>query len=193
MMFDNNASGRKIYVPSGAGAAYKGAEYWSKYADSIVEDEGISLDFLIDGVNKGKGVKIDGLVWAPVNTGSYMSHYGAETRGCPEGWRLPTMKELLSLSVNRSSFAGGYYFSGSKAYAEGVPCVWFTASGREYLGEDADDSVVQYKGSEGYYWSSEMVGAYGAYALVFDRDGVRQEGLNAFEYYSSVRCVADLK
>ena len=35
-MFDNNASGRKIYVPTESVEAYKAAEYWSEYADDIV-------------------------------------------------------------------------------------------------------------------------------------------------------------
>ena len=36
MMFDNNASNRKIYVPMQSVAAYKSAPYWSDYAGSIV-------------------------------------------------------------------------------------------------------------------------------------------------------------
>ena len=35
-MFDSNASGRKIYVPTASVDAYKSAEYWSNYADYIV-------------------------------------------------------------------------------------------------------------------------------------------------------------
>ena len=38
-MFSDNASGRKIYVPIGSGAAYKAKSYWSEYADSIEEKE----------------------------------------------------------------------------------------------------------------------------------------------------------
>lgn len=34
--FDNNASGRKIYVPSGSTDAYKAADGWSAYASDIV-------------------------------------------------------------------------------------------------------------------------------------------------------------
>lgn len=36
-MFDDIASNAKIYVPAGSGNAYKTAQYWSKYADKIVE------------------------------------------------------------------------------------------------------------------------------------------------------------
>ena len=35
-VFDNNGSGRKIYVPAGSVEAYKSAEIWSEYADAIV-------------------------------------------------------------------------------------------------------------------------------------------------------------
>ena len=35
-MFNNNASGRKIYVPTESVEAYKTAKHWSGYADSIV-------------------------------------------------------------------------------------------------------------------------------------------------------------
>ena len=35
-MFNNNASGRKIYVPTESVEAYKSASYWSNYADNIV-------------------------------------------------------------------------------------------------------------------------------------------------------------
>jgi hypothetical protein len=37
-VFDN-ASGRRIIVPIGSGEAYKTAEYWSEYANDIIEDE----------------------------------------------------------------------------------------------------------------------------------------------------------
>ncbi len=36
IMFDNNASGRKIYVPAESIEAYKSANYWSDYADDFV-------------------------------------------------------------------------------------------------------------------------------------------------------------
>ena len=34
-MFLNNASGRKIYVPTASVSAYKAKQYWSDYADYI--------------------------------------------------------------------------------------------------------------------------------------------------------------
>ena len=37
-VFDDNGSGRKIYVPAGSVNAYKSAAYWSEYADAIVAE-----------------------------------------------------------------------------------------------------------------------------------------------------------
>ena len=36
-VFDDNASGRKIYVPAESVDAYRGAQYWSEYSADIVE------------------------------------------------------------------------------------------------------------------------------------------------------------
>lgn len=148
-------------------------------------------DYFQDGKKHGKGIKIDNLIWAPVCSSTPLSHYYAETSGCPEGWRLPTMDEYRSLYANKSEFDSGYYFSGSQPYSEDVPRVWFAARGREYWGEDADDAVHQYYGTKGYYWTSQSVGAYGARAMVFDSVSARYEDLNAFEYLCYVRCVTD--
>ena len=46
-VFDKNASGRKIYVPTMSVYAYKSAEYWSSYADAIV-----GYNFETDEVDK---------------------------------------------------------------------------------------------------------------------------------------------
>jgi hypothetical protein len=35
-MFNDNVSGRKIYVPTASVDAYKSAQYWSNYASAIV-------------------------------------------------------------------------------------------------------------------------------------------------------------
>ena len=100
------------------------------------------------------------------------------------------MNELLGLAANRSSFDKGYYFSGSKEYGTG-PSVRLGALGRMQWGEDSDKERLQYYGEEGYYWSSESVGAYGAKCLKFSSSMVTSEGLNAFEYGASVRCVQE--
>ena len=40
-MFEGNASGRKIYVPTGSGANYKEKQYWSTYKDYIYESSSL--------------------------------------------------------------------------------------------------------------------------------------------------------
>ena len=45
--FDDNASGRKIYVPKESVEAYKSADGWADYADSIVGydyDNGVEVE-----------------------------------------------------------------------------------------------------------------------------------------------------
>ena len=61
---------------------------------------------------------------------------------------------------------------------------------------DIEEEIIMllfklYYGEEGYYWSSESVGAYGAKCLKFSSSMVTSEGLNAFEYGASVRCVQE--
>ena len=187
--FDNNAEGRMFYVPKGSLSTYKNATGWKTYAAYIVEEEEEGgPDFIYNNVNKGKGVKIDGLYWAPSNAGSFMSHYSAGNV-CPEGWRLPTANELLSLVTNRSEFSSGCWFSGSQTYSENAARIWLDASGIEQLRDSGE--VVRYEGTKGYYWSSEQTGAYGARALCFTNASAYIEDLNKAEYYCKVRCVAD--
>lgn len=184
-MFNNTHKDLTIYVPKGTRDEYMAKDYWKDY--NIVEGEGFVPDFIVDGVNKGEGILINDLYWAPINSASHISHYEAESI-CPDGWRLPTTNELLGLAANRSSFNSGYYFSGNKEYGTG-PSVRLSALGRMQWGEDSDKERLQYYGEEGYYWSSESVGAYGAMCLKFSSSIVTSEGLNAFEYGASVRCV----
>ncbi len=43
-MFNNNASGRKIYVPAGSVSNYKSAAYWSDYANDIIGIQSLTLN-----------------------------------------------------------------------------------------------------------------------------------------------------
>ena len=43
-MFNNNASGRKIYVPAGSVGNYKTATYWSSYANDILGIQSLTLN-----------------------------------------------------------------------------------------------------------------------------------------------------
>ena len=49
-MFDNNASGRIIYVPIGSVGAYKAAAYWSNYANDFAENTSVGAVFVADGI-----------------------------------------------------------------------------------------------------------------------------------------------
>ena len=155
-----------------------------------IEDEGNVPDFVINGVNKGPGIQIDDLIWAPVNSGTYVSYWEA-MEVCPEGWRMPTKEEFLSLAAHRSKFSNGCYFSGSVPFNSNVDKIWFDANGRELHGEDAEKTKIYYRNSIGFYWTSERVGPLGANTFRFSKDGVSTEGLNIAEYYCSARCVRE--
>ena len=196
----NDLSAATIYVPYMEYYVYRGTNGWKEYADRIVaydfinkevvDMDALMPDFIYEETNYGKGVLIDGLVWAPVTSENYISHTGAE-RYCPEGWRLPTRQELINLVKNRSEFNNGYYFSGSQPYSEGMPKIKLAANGRVYWPEDSDRESYQYKGVKGYYWSSERTGAYGGYALELSTTGAYTTGLNLFEYGCSAHYVKD--
>ena len=197
----NNFSGMKIYVPYIEYYVYRGTEGWKAFADNILaydfsKNEVVDMnelipDYVVDGKNYGKGVLIDGLVWAPVTAKNYTSHTGAQLN-CPEGWRLPTRKELDQLIKNHSEFNNGYFFTGSQPYSEDMPRIKLAASGRVYWPEDSDNESYQYKGDRGYYWSNDQVGAYGGYALEFSKTGAYTTGLNLFEYGCSAHYVKSL-
>lgn len=65
-MFDLNASGRKIYVPTASVDAYKSAQYWSNYADYIVgydfEDDGGS-NLITFTINDAEYQAEEGMTW----------------------------------------------------------------------------------------------------------------------------------
>lgn len=196
----NDLSAATIYVPYMEYYVYRGTNGWKEYADRIiaydfinkevVDMDALMPDFIYEETNYGKGVLIDGLVWAPVTSENYISHTGAE-HYCPEGWRLPTRQELINLVKNRSEFNNGYYFSGSQPYSEGMPKIKLAANGRVYWPEDSDRESYQYKGEKGYYWSNERTGAYGGYALELSATGAYTTGLNLFEYGCSAHYVKD--
>ena len=51
-MFNGNATGRKIYVPSNSISRYKSVVYWSSYADDMVAHEYDEEDIIIGGYTK---------------------------------------------------------------------------------------------------------------------------------------------
>jgi len=111
------------------------------------------------------GIVIDGVRWATHNLGSskiegFGKYYTWEEakRACPQGWRLPTCKELQSLfNVNRvrteingilgENFGNKIFLPAAGCYRKGSPL----NIGREI-----------------FYWSSEEMGNNCAYLLRFD-------------------------
>lgn len=221
------------------------------------------------GINRGRGVLIDGVVWAPVNCGyrpavpidrgypygkmyqwgrsygdgyslSYDNTVAAAIAGgsvavadaadgvfytrtdgnnlsnwfsdtdysdvwdggssdspvksdydpCPDGWRVPTQKEMRSLVANKSAWTSvgsqnGYWYSGSTAYAEGIPAVFFPA-----VGWLAQTGVGQMRGSMGRYWTS-TVSAAGTINHLSMNTSSSNITLTGTVYGCAVRCVAD--
>lgn len=187
-----NSANLKIYVPNGSVDAYKSAEPWKYYADNIVGYSPIA-NFVVDGVDYGKGVRIDNTVWAPTNlyvpTAEFPNHFihpgNSYYDKCPDGWRAPTRKEMEALIQNHSEWNSGYYFSGSRPYSKGVPSIFLGARGLCNL------KSVYYTGERGYYWVSDSVGAYGGVTLEFYDSYIYFSGQNAFDYYCSLRCVQE--
>ena len=72
-MFDQNASGRKIYVPYNSVDAYKSAEYWSKYAFDI-----IGYDF---ETGEAVVIKPNNEIWYTSSDGNIVTPYATDVFG----------------------------------------------------------------------------------------------------------------
>jgi uncharacterized protein (TIGR02145 family) len=110
---------------------------------------------------------------------------------CPEGWRVPTYRELDGLCGNYSRLTvnecdqEGYWLCGSSAYDVNVPQIFLSAAGyREKDGRNFG------RGRYGRYWSS-CVFNNGARHIAFENTSL------ASNYYAmrarglSVRCVQE--
>ncbi|MBQ2703342.1 MAG: SUMF1/EgtB/PvdO family nonheme iron enzyme, partial [Alistipes sp.] len=65
-VFDDNATDRKIYVPSASVSAYKTATYWSEYADQIVADpSSASSTYYVEDAACGLSMK---MIWVEGGT-----------------------------------------------------------------------------------------------------------------------------
>lgn len=109
---------------------------------------------------------------------------------CPEGWRVPTYKELDALSDNHSKRTSddgqnGYWFSGDYTYHNGAPQTFFPAAGYRFYGDGAADD----RGGYGGYWCSKPGIGY-AYDLYF-YSGYVHMGNKDLAYGYSVRCVQE--
>lgn len=108
---------------------------------------------------------------------------------CPDGWRVPTYKELSALANEYSSWTSsngmnGRWFSGEYTYQKYAPQVFFPAAGsRIYFG------VAGKRGDNGEYWYSKS-GGFSASDLYFGSDLMGMS--SAFRACGcSVRCVQE--
>jgi uncharacterized protein (TIGR02145 family) len=114
---------------------------------------------------------------------------------CPEGWRVPTSKELENLIDNYSTWTTdangrlGYWFCGSTPYSSSVPQIFLPAAGG--LSGGFYDGAV-HRGLKGYYWSSRPHEYNGyAYNIIFRNDkilGIYEDGRAGGQ---PIRCVQD--
>lgn len=110
---------------------------------------------------------------------------------CPNGWRVPTKSELDALRANKSDWTSynsqnGYWFSGSVSYNQEMQnksAVFFSASGFR----DCDGGGVNYRGTDGGYWSSSPNGT-NAWNIYFINGSAATGYANRANGYS-VRCV----
>lgn len=110
---------------------------------------------------------------------------------CPNGWRVPTDKEYISLTSNKSAWTNnngqnGYWFCGMNTYSESVSRVFFPAAG--YRDRDGHSGL---RGDTGDYWSSNTAGALGIY-IEFNKSS-SSVGTRILDtaYGYSVRCVKE--
>ena len=127
------------------------------------------------------------------NSGTEENPVKTDNDPCPDGWRVPTYKELEELSANYSEWTeddkgqSGYWFSGASTYADDVPQIFLPTAGYRNYNKDG---VTYARGRYGYYWSSSTDDRRYAYSVNFSNSGVDRNFIQfrrANGY--SVRCV----
>ena len=131
----------------------------------------------------------DGTLW---NSGTEENPVKTEYDPCPEGWRVPTSRELSDLAYYYSSWTTnnnqrGFWFSGSVPYSESGSSVFFPAAGRR--GYDSRGGYADNRYYSGNYWSS-CPNINAAVNLYFKSSTVDMYG-NSREKGYSVRCVRE--
>ena len=125
------------------------------------------------------------------NEGTYENPIKTLNDPCPDGWRVPTYNELSELQGNHSSWTknaegrSGYWFSGTRTYAEGVPQIFLPAAGFR----DLSDGVADARGDTGHYFSSRSYSSY-ACRLAFGKGSIVMGSYYRARGYS-VRCVQE--
>ena len=121
----------------------------------------------------------DDALW---NSGSETTPIKTVNDPCPEGWRLPTQTEFITLGNGEQADTPvvGYCFG------NGDNLLFLPAAGYRYYGNGA----LYFKGEDGYYWSSTPIGTYAHYLFFYSNDvNPNVNPHRAFGF--SVRCVAE--
>lgn len=121
----------------------------------------------------------------------YSQTWKEEYSPCPEGWRVPTSAEMLSVAGHSSDLVTvdgitGAWLSGSAEYADGVTAIFLPAAGNRDVTGRSD-----WRGTDMVaYWSADWTGEkpgqlykYGSYVSVLETSA-------AAAY--PVRCVKDM-
>jgi uncharacterized protein (TIGR02145 family) len=148
-----------------------------------------------EGEKSVDGVEINGIIWATgnVENGKFVSpnEYGERydwsnaKNACPNGWRLPTKKELQGLRKVQHEWAitpvPGRIF-GTKNNT-----IFLPAAG----GRNPKNGNINNVGTKGGYWSSSAMGSTYAYGLLFSSESVPLIDGYPRWVEQSVRCVKD--
>ena len=184
------------------GQGYSGDEYkdgsYVECNDAVIPNivrNSVSLTKGQDAANKNNVYLPDTSDWTSEssdklwNSGSESQPIKTEYDPCPSGWRIPTYTETKSLGkyVQSTNENGqiGYYFTGTKDYAEADTRLFLPFGGRwTYFGY-ADD-----RGSVGYYWTSRAAADKQAYYVLLYSEYLLMDD-NIRMYGCSVRCVQE--
>ena len=114
---------------------------------------------------------------------------------CPEGWRLPDIKDFdkliehsSDLVINPATGQKGRWFSGPLPYSIAVPRIFLPAAGQRYC-----DGMSAFRGTHGAYWTLRHGGGeLMVYNFTFSRDDMEVDPFGAPHDAYSVRCVKDM-
>ena len=103
---------------------------------------------------------------------------------CPAGWRVPTWKEMRTLTDMSSEWTTINGVNG-RTFGSDNDVLFLPAAGYRYF-----NSTLNYVGMHGFYWSSSSYGFWAAHLLYFNN--------TSFNFYTrarkfgfSVRCVVE--
>lgn len=132
------------------------------------------------------------------NAGTETAPIKTDFDPCPNGWRVPTARELSNLCINKSEWSTnqlnqpGYWFCGSQEYSIAVPQIFLPAAGSR-----GGSGVCNSRDSQGWYWSSkptydDYYDQYYAYAIYYSTSFNVTRPTESRSIGKSVRCVRDL-